>query len=113
MSNPKLAVVTGGAGFIGSHMVDLLLEQGLKVNVIDNLYGGRLQNLDHHKTNANLYLNGEVIPFDQQHAGKNGWDWTDDKQSAIELFGDSCTSFKTNRHTSVIVELGCMPTILL
>ncbi len=54
MSNPKLAVVTGGAGFIGSHMVDLLLEQGLKVNVIDNLCGGRLQNLDHHKTNSNL-----------------------------------------------------------
>ncbi len=54
MSNSKLAVVTGGAGFIGSHMVDLLLEQGLKVNVIDNLCGGRLQNLDHHKTNANL-----------------------------------------------------------
>jgi UDP-glucose 4-epimerase len=50
MSNSKLAVVTGGAGFIGSHMVDLLIAEGFRVNVIDNLYGGRLQNLEHHKS---------------------------------------------------------------
>src|ERR1043166_371314 len=48
------AVVTGGAGFIGSHMVDLLLAEGYRVHVIDNLYGGRLENLEQHKTNANL-----------------------------------------------------------
>lgn len=50
----KLAVVTGGAGFIGSHMVDLLLGQGLRVHVIDNLVGGRLRNLEHHKKNKDL-----------------------------------------------------------
>ncbi len=49
-----LAVVTGGAGFIGSHMVDLLLDQGFRVNVIDNLVGGRLLNLDHRKGNPDL-----------------------------------------------------------
>jgi UDP-glucose 4-epimerase len=52
----SLAVVTGGAGFIGSHMVDLLLEQGYRVHVIDNLTGGRLQNLDEHKENKNLVV---------------------------------------------------------
>jgi UDP-glucose 4-epimerase len=47
-------VVTGGAGFIGSHMVDLLLDRGFEVRVVDNLVGGHKSNLDHHKTNRNL-----------------------------------------------------------
>ena len=54
MSAQKIAVVTGGAGFIGSHMVDLLLEEGFRVHVIDNLVGGRLENLAHHQGDANL-----------------------------------------------------------
>jgi UDP-glucose 4-epimerase len=49
-----LAVVTGGAGFIGSHMVDLLLARGFKVRVIDNLVGGREANLVQHKDNPDL-----------------------------------------------------------
>jgi UDP-glucose 4-epimerase len=43
-----IAVVTGGAGFIGSHMVDLLRERGYRVRVIDNLVGGRESNLARH-----------------------------------------------------------------
>lgn len=53
-SSQPLAVVTGGAGFIGSHMVDLLLKEGFRVHVIDNLVGGRLENLQHLEGNANL-----------------------------------------------------------
>jgi UDP-glucose 4-epimerase len=40
------AVVTGGAGFIGSHLTDLLLERGHRVTVVDNLKGGWLRNLE-------------------------------------------------------------------
>ena len=54
--NPKIAIVTGGAGFIGSHMVDVLLKKKFKVRVIDNLSGGRLENLKHHKNEKNLSL---------------------------------------------------------
>ncbi len=49
-----IAVVTGGAGFLGSHMVDLLLSRKFRVRVIDNLAGGREANLRQHTGNANL-----------------------------------------------------------
>ena len=50
----KVALVTGGAGFIGSHMVDVLLSHGYRVRVIDNLTGGRMANLAHHAKDPNL-----------------------------------------------------------
>ena len=40
-------LITGGAGFIGSHLADHLLEQGHSVHVIDNLSTGRLENIQH------------------------------------------------------------------
>lgn len=41
------AVVTGGAGFIGSHLVDALLERNVNVTVVDNLATGRIENVEH------------------------------------------------------------------
>ena len=54
-------MVTGGLGFIGSHMVDFLLEKGFTVRVIDNLSGGRLDNLKHHIQNPNLSIKQQDI----------------------------------------------------
>ena len=56
MSKKPIAVVTGGAGFIGSHMVDLLVEREFTVRVIDNMVGGREENLSQHDRNANVLL---------------------------------------------------------
>jgi len=47
MSRSELALVTGGAGFIGSHLVEALLAEGLRVRVLDNLATGRRANLAH------------------------------------------------------------------
>lgn len=50
------SLVTGGCGFIGSHIVDRLLAEGHEVIVIDNCSTGRLENLDHQKGNAKLKI---------------------------------------------------------
>jgi UDP-glucose 4-epimerase len=50
----ELAVVTGGAGFIGSHLVDRLLAEGFRVRVIDNYSTGRPENLAHIKDRSRL-----------------------------------------------------------
>ena len=49
-----MALVTGGAGFIGSHMVDLLINKKFSVIVIDNLSGGHIKNIKHHLKNKNF-----------------------------------------------------------
>jgi UDP-glucose 4-epimerase len=73
MSLSKLAVVTGGAGFIGSHMVDRLLDEGFRVHVIDNLVGGRLENVAHRKDDSNLVVETrdilDLAPDDKLFAG--------------------------------------------
>jgi UDP-glucose 4-epimerase len=61
MNSRPLAVVTGGAGFIGSHMVDLSIERGFRVHIIDNLVGGRAANLVHHKSNSDVVLDERDI----------------------------------------------------
>jgi len=50
----KTAVVTGGAGFLGSHLCDKLLASGLKVICIDNLITGHIDNISHLSGNENF-----------------------------------------------------------
>jgi nucleoside-diphosphate-sugar epimerase len=57
-------LVTGGAGFIGSHLVDRLLVEGFEVTVLDNFSGGRMENVSHHKDVRGFHLvRGDVRDF--------------------------------------------------
>ena len=52
----KLAVVTGGAGFIGSHVCDRLIKEGFKVVCLDNFITGNLENIKHLLKDKNFRL---------------------------------------------------------
>ncbi|GAB2287119.1 UDP-glucuronic acid decarboxylase 1 [Dionaea muscipula] len=55
-SRKKRIVVTGGAGFVGSHLVDKLIARGDEVIVIDNFFTGRKENIAHHLGNPRFEL---------------------------------------------------------
>ncbi len=62
-SNPT-SVVTGGAGFLGSHLVDYLLEKGHKVIAIDNLATGTVDNISHRAGDKNFkFIEQDVTEF--------------------------------------------------
>lgn len=55
-------LVTGGAGFIGSHTIELLLQQGHEVCVLDNLFSGKIENLP--LTHPNLeFFEGDILEY--------------------------------------------------
>jgi dTDP-glucose 4,6-dehydratase len=64
MNNQKTSVVTGGAGFLGSHLCERLLNEGHKVIVLDNLITGSVQNIEHLFANKNFsFVQYDVTNF--------------------------------------------------
>ena len=59
------ALVTGGAGFIGSHLVDELIESGYSVRIIDNLSSGSLDLIQHQLSNPKVeFIEGDLTSID-------------------------------------------------
>jgi UDP-glucose 4-epimerase len=75
-SMTKRTIVTGGAGFIGSHLVERLLAEGHSVLVVDNLATGRLENLAHLRGEPRLALEQEdITDFERIAPLFRGVDW--------------------------------------
>jgi len=73
MSKSQLALVTGGAGFIGSHLVEALLKEGYRVRVVDNLATGRHANLAHLQGQFE-WIEGNVADFAVSRRSAEGVD---------------------------------------
>ena len=54
MSRKKVVVITGGAGFVGSHLCDYFIRNDFKVLCVDNLITGAERNISHHKKNKSF-----------------------------------------------------------
>ena len=71
-----ISLVTGGSGFIGSHMVDRLLAEGHEVRVVDNYSTGRPANLDHQRGNPHLtVLEADICDREKVAPLFDGVDW--------------------------------------
>lgn len=69
-------LVTGGAGFIGSNLVEKILEQGFFVRILDNFYSGREENIEQFLKNPNFQLiKGDIRNFDDCKSACKGIDY--------------------------------------
>lgn len=70
------AIVTGGCGFIGSHMTDRLVQEGLEVTVIDNLACGSAQNIEQHRNNPKVqFVHADICNYQAIEPCFNNADW--------------------------------------
>jgi UDP-glucose 4-epimerase len=73
--NKKTVLVTGGAGFIGSHLVDRLVSSGYDVRVLDNLSTGKLSNIQAHVENGKVdFVEGDITNLEAVKKSVHGVD---------------------------------------
>lgn len=94
-------LVTGGAGFIGNHLVDALMSHGATVSVFDNLTSGTLQNIKQWLNNPNFtFVKGDLLnPADNKKLEQNttilSFTWLQTQKSELAQQTQIYTSNKT------------------
>lgn len=63
ISNRKRVMVTGGAGFLGSHLCERLLSDGCEVLCVDNFYSGTKDNIAHLLSNTHFEMMRHDVTF--------------------------------------------------
>ena len=72
-SRDIMHLVTGGAGFIGSHLVDALVSRGINVRVFDNFSSGRKEFLSHHQGTGKVeVVRGDLLNIDEVESAMSG-----------------------------------------
>ena len=92
-------VVTGGAGFLGSHLCDHLLAQGHRVICIDNLDTGSLENIEHIRDGADFaFINQDLTEYvDDRRAGRLGSTTWPRRRARSTTRGCRCTRSRSAR----------------
>ena len=104
------ALITGGAGFIGSHLTDHLVERGTNVVILDDLSTGRMQNLEQVMTgphqNAVDFVMGSITDSELVHGLAEGVDVVFHLAAAVGVFTiqhHTLESMRTNLHGTEVV----------
>jgi nucleoside-diphosphate-sugar epimerase len=100
------ALVTGGGGFIGSHLVDRLLEDGHDVRVLDNFATGRRENLVHVQDDIEL-VEGDIQSYERAHNAVKGCEVVF-HQAALPSVPRSVADPLTSNATNVIGTLNVL-----
>jgi UDP-glucose 4-epimerase len=95
--NPKVVLVTGGCGFIGSHLVEELVTRGYYVRILDDLSTGKLENLMGVPPERCELIKGDVTNFAQVKAATQGCDYVFHQAAIADISQSLRDSIGTHR----------------
>ena len=77
--------VTGGAGFIGSHIIEALLNEGYEVTIYDNFSSGRKENLNNVIDDIRI-IEGDILDYEKVKNAMKGHDYVSHQAAQLEIF---------------------------
>jgi len=105
----RTALVTGGAGFIGSHIVDELLKEGLRVVVYDNFSMGIEENIT--KSNSLKIVKGDILDFNKLNDAMKGIDIVFHEAAKVTV-RNSVSNFLEDAETNILGTLNVIKGII-